>query len=295
MLNYKHDLEPNSCWLLVKSNQIPWGKRTNNVIPYVQELGDFYAKQEFFTQREQLPSYLLKYTVSGEGTLEYQGNTYRVRPGECFWIDCMNYQKYFTSPASDNWHVIWMHFYGNPCMHYYRLFLENNDGKPVVRLPAGSDLSMTLNNLLMLYANSDTSPFEDIQVSGQLINIMISLIMSAHNGKDEIAPDAIREAKAYMRDHYQEGLTLDALSERYNLDKYHFLRLFKRYTGSTPHEYLILTRIHQAKQLLRSTNLPIADIASQVGIDHVGHFINLFKRSEGMTPGAFRKHWGGKP
>ena len=151
---------------------------------------------------------------------------------------------------------------------------------------------MTLNQLLELYSSSDVDAFEDIEVSGKLINMMILLIQSARNKKDQVTPDYIREAKAYITKHFAQKLSLDELSCIFNLDKFHFLRLFKRYTGYTPHEYLISVRIHQAKQLLRSTNDAISEIAAQVGIDHTGHFINLFKNSMGMTPGAFRKRWG---
>ena len=39
--------------------------------------------------------------------------------------------------------------------------------------------------------------------------------------------------------------------------------------------------------------MTISEIASNVGIEYVGHFIELFKKSEGMTPGLYRKHWHG--
>ncbi len=293
MLLYEHDLEPSSTWLLVNSNQFPWGMLSKNAIPYVQELGNFYASPGFYTQREWLPSYLLKYTISGEGVLEYQGNTYRVQPGECFWIDCQNYQKYYTSPDTGNWHVIWIHFYGDPCKQYYQLFQEYNEQKPVVRLPPGNNLSMMLSEMIETYSLGEVDPCEEIRASGMVTKIMVSCILAAANREDNLTPEYIRNVKSYIMTNYNKAVTLDEMSQMCNLNKYHFLRLFKRYTGSTPHEYLVMTRIHQSKTLLRSTDLPVAEISARVGIERVGHFIDLFKKSEGMTPGAFRRHWHG--
>ena len=70
------------------------------------------------------------------------------------------------------------------------------------------------------------------------------------------------------------------------------LRLFKSSTGYTPNEYIIMERINHAKELLRSTDLTINEVADKVGFHNPGHFINLFKRSLGMAPGMYRSFWG---
>ena len=64
-LSYKLDLAPESTWLTVN----PTATAKSNLI-YVQELGDFIAGPEYFTTRRNLPSYLIKYTLSGEGIMD---------------------------------------------------------------------------------------------------------------------------------------------------------------------------------------------------------------------------------
>lgn len=54
----------------------------------MQELGNFYCGPGYYTTRENLPSYLIKLCLSGEGVLEYGDDIYRVQPGHIFWIDC---------------------------------------------------------------------------------------------------------------------------------------------------------------------------------------------------------------
>lgn len=67
VLEYHHGLEPQSVWRMVNSNQFAPVAMPEKSIPYVQELGDFYASSSFYTKRHSLVSYLLKYTVSGRG------------------------------------------------------------------------------------------------------------------------------------------------------------------------------------------------------------------------------------
>ena len=81
------------------------------------------------------------------------------------------------------------------------------------------------------------------------------------------------------------------LADQFSINKFHFHRMFKKYLGTTPNEYLITIRINKAKELLRATNLQINQIAPRVGIENVSHFINTFKKSEGMTPLEFRNQW----
>ena len=98
VLEYHHGLEPQSVWRMVNSNQFAPVAMPEKSIPYVQELGDFYASSSFYTKRHSLVSYLLKYTVSGEGVLEYGDSRYTLRADDVFWIDCQKQQYYYTAP-----------------------------------------------------------------------------------------------------------------------------------------------------------------------------------------------------
>ena len=97
-------------------------------ILYVQELGDFIAGKSYYTRRANLPSYLIKYCISGEGLLDYEGSCYTIKPGQLFWIDCEKPQYYRTSPEKGNWRILWVHYYGQTARAYYELFLAQNGG-----------------------------------------------------------------------------------------------------------------------------------------------------------------------
>ena len=72
------------------------------------------------------------------------------------------------------------------------------------------------------------------------------------------------------------------------MSPFHFARMFKQSTEQSPHLYILLQRIKRAKELLASTDLPITEVAADVGFRTQGHFTGVFHRYTGFTPKVFR-------
>jgi AraC-like DNA-binding protein len=98
----------------------------------------------------------------------------------------------------------------------------------------------------------------------------------------------IVEAKLYIDNHYNEGIDLNNVSDQANFSKYHFIRLFKRAFGKSPHQYLIEVRLLCAKKLLEKNNT-VKDVCFDVGFESVPSFITLFKKREQVTPYEYLK------
>ncbi len=90
--------------------------------------------------------------------------------------------------------------------------------------------------------------------------------------------------KGYINNHLHQDLTLDKLAAIAQISPYHFLRLFKQSMGITPHQYILQCRLNQAKYLLQSSNLSIAEIAMRTGFCDQSHLTRYFKRLMGVTP-----------
>jgi AraC family transcriptional regulator len=86
-----------------------------------------------------------------------------------------------------------------------------------------------------------------------------------------------------------EPLTVDDLARTAMFSKFHFSRVFQRMTGLSPVRFLSALRIEEAKRLLRSTSLTVADISHQVGYNSVGTFSTRFHTSVGMSPREYRR------
>jgi AraC family transcriptional regulator len=106
---------------------------------------------------------------------------------------------------------------------------------------------------------------------------------------------AVARAIATMRDNLGEPLTVDDLARAALFSKFHFSRVFQRETGVSPGRFLSAMRLQQAKRLLVSTSLNVADISVRVGYSSVGTFSSRFSRSVGMSPTAYRRLGGFTP
>jgi AraC-like DNA-binding protein len=72
------------------------------------------------------------------------------------------------------------------------------------------------------------------------------------------------------------------------LSAFHFLRLFTKVLGVTPHQYLLRSRLRRAAQLLADESLPITGIALDVGFNDLSNFVRTFRRAAGVSPRGFR-------
>jgi len=98
----------------------------------------------------------------------------------------------------------------------------------------------------------------------------------------------INKALAMLSDKYQTPQTLDQLSKPLQLSQYHFQRLFSAHVGVSPKYYALRVQMLHARWLLRSTDMPIADVASACGFSSHGHFTTTFHRILGVAPIAYR-------
>jgi AraC-like DNA-binding protein len=85
-----------------------------------------------------------------------------------------------------------------------------------------------------------------------------------------------------------ETVDLSGAAAQAHLSSYHFLRVFSRVFGVTPHQYLIRRRLARAARLLASEPLGVTQIGMMVGFNDVSHFVRSFRRHAGKTPSQFR-------
>jgi AraC-like DNA-binding protein len=87
----------------------------------------------------------------------------------------------------------------------------------------------------------------------------------------------------------REPLPLDELARSVGMSPFHFLRVFRSVTGTTPHQYVIGARLRLAVRMLLDTQLPVTQIAYDVGFQDLSNFVNTFRRVIGCSPGAYRR------
>lgn len=95
-------------------------------------------------------------------------------------------------------------------------------------------------------------------------------------------------AKIFIDEHYADSIDLNDIAGEASFSKFHFIRLFKKAYGKTPHQYLIWVRIENAKLFLQK-NISVAEACYSVGFDAISSFTHLFKKITNVTPSVYRQ------
>lgn len=96
------------------------------------------------------------------------------------------------------------------------------------------------------------------------------------------------EAAMWIDAHSHEPIDLEQAASCAGISAFHFLRLFGRVIGVTPHQYLLRSRLRRAARLLADEDLQVTDIALDVGFNDLSNFVRTFHRAAGVSPRAFR-------
>lgn len=111
----------------------------------------------------------------------------------------------------------------------------------------------------------------------------ISIVSKAHR------LITVERAKEYMHTHFCNDISLQEVAMNSFTSPFHFSRLFKKTTSFSPHQYLQQVRMKHAEMLLKSSNLPVADIAYSSGFSSTAYFATAFKQQYKVNPLQYRK------
>lgn len=256
---------------------------------YLQETGVLQAKRQHTSARENLNSYLFFIVEEGEGTLEYAGEYYELKKNDCVFVHCKTAYAHRTS--ENLWKLRWVHFYGSNMKAVYEKYLSRG-GRPCFSTDKGRAYREILTQIYEVAAS--TSYVRDMKLHEKLSGLLVLLMEDSwHAGEDNVSGKAltVQEIKEYLDENYTERITLDALSEKFYINKYYLLEIFKQQYGMGINEYLIHMRITKSKRLLRFTDKTIEEIAYECGMNSLHYFSRVFKKVEGITPSEYRRSW----
>ncbi len=93
----------------------------------------------------------------------------------------------------------------------------------------------------------------------------------------------------YIREHYNENLSLAHLSREFAMTPSYLSRIFKKSTGISLNEYINIVRITEAEKLLKNPDISITEVAFECGFNDSNYFSSVFKKAKGITPKKFSK------
>ena len=119
-------------------------------------------------------------------------------------------------------------------------------------------------------------------------------VFNAESGRQTAGEKLTQAVMTYIETHYLEKFSLKRMAGDLYVNGSYLLRVFRKQTGCTPLAYHHQIRCERAKELLRDTRDPVAEIGETVGFASPAHFTHVFKKLEGCTPTEYRTQSTGK-
>ena len=281
MLTYNMDVEERSLWLRATPGAAVLAQPF-----YCTEAGHFYGRSRFATARTDKESYLLFYTVAGAGLIEQGVQQVELPAGSALLLNCRTPQSYCTAPGQQSWQHTWVHLDGAGVANLAETLLPQNRLTPV-RVSAWEMQPL----IDTIFAEWDRGTVAAQIETGLTLHRMLALMAARLLAGDASRSNRalIEQATGYIRAHYAEPLSLDALLAQTPVSTSWFLRLFRQYTGTTPYNFLLSTRITRAKELLVLTDFAVSEVAHQVGFGDESNFSTRFTAMVGQSPQQYRK------
>lgn len=178
--------------------------------------------------------------------------------------------------------------------YLFHSFYSEDDPKNYIKFSGSghSEIRRLFKNMYHEYTTKENG-YKQILKSDLIKLLILSFRIYKKDSAQTQSPPVLKRLVAqsavqYLKEHYSSNITLEKLAERAYLSPSYFSRLFKQETGMTALQMLQKIRIERACQLLRSTDLPISQIAEQVGYLDGKFFYKLFQKETGTTPGKYR-------
>lgn len=251
----------------------------------VVNCGHFYCHFGYRREREGNAYPLFIYIVNGTLHLEHLGRHEIATAGEILLVDCSKPHVYYVDQECE---FYYFHFAGRLAYDITRELISNNQGALFSMQNSDKIKELMDHAISPLFYEQ---PVSDVMLSCMAYQCLCMLQASNDVFTTEEASknNLLASTMTYIREHLDHKFTLEELSKQVNLSPYYFAHLFKEEAGIAPMEYVALTKINYAKNILKTTENSITEIAMILGYSSDASFINAFKKRTGISPARFRK------
>ena len=175
---------------------------------------------------------------------------------------------------------------------------DSDDAKGYSYYSYGADKSQLINFAqLMVKEFREKKPGFELVCHGLLQVLLVFISRKQHlNVISDSSFQLSKEcalAKRYIDANYSKNITLDSLAEITHINKFYLAHSFTECMGQSPINYLAEVRLTASKQQLTTSNMSIAQIASNNGFSSQSYFSQIFKKKVGITPQQYRKRNSG--
>ncbi len=273
-------------------NKIKGESLTNDL--YISDIGFYPAARYHFRQREKgIDQNILIYCIDGSGTLELNGEQFKIEANSWFVISANCSHTYFASEKNP-WSIYWLHFGGPKSGRFAKYY-----GK-VVQLDSPSvkrnnDRIILFNEILTILESGfsvENIDFANLYLNGLLASFFYSRTYCSVKGYQCKSPSD--HAIQFMQKNIDKTLRIKDMADHVQMSASHFTKIFRNKTGSSPLDYFINLKMQEAIRLLTHKSMRIKETAFALGYHDPLYFSRIFTRHMGESPASYSRRWQNK-
>ena len=244
---------------------------------------------------EVLKNAVIHYVTKGYGTFKFNGKVYNLKQGDIF-ILLKGMQVEYVASIDDPWEYYWIGFSGSNANEYLNRTSITNSC--VANCEENSKIPQIILNMCEISKTYNPSRSDDILLLKELYSLLYALIEEfpkPFEYKDKELHTYIQDALNFINSNYMHSITVQEIADYVNLSRSYLYKMFIKNLGISPQRYLINLRMYKATLLLKSTKLPIGEVASNVGYSDSLLFSKTFSKHFSMSPLNYRNNQVNKP
>lgn len=236
--------------------------------------------------------YQIIYVASGKAYFHFDNveNETIVHAGNMVIYKPKEFQKY-EYYGEDKTEVYWIHFTGSDVKMLLRKY-GIKDNMRTFFVGTSLEYERIFKRIISELQRCQTDFEEMISMQLRQLFITISRQLSKERVlKNEYLDNEMDIAAQYFSDNYNTEINIEEYATSRGMSISWFIRNFKEYTGTTPMQYIVSTRITNAQTLLETTTYSVTEIGQIIGYDNPLYFSRIFHKQKGISPKNYRKQF----
>ncbi|MFN8254456.1 MAG: AraC family transcriptional regulator [Bacteroidales bacterium] len=236
-----------------------------------------------------LNEFQLVYITEGKGVFKSASlNSTNVNAGTMFMLFPGEWHSYYPDPKT-GWKEYWIGFKGS--IIDSRVSFGYFSKTSPICIVGISETIINLYKEVIYIANKDKIGSQQL-ISSIALHLLgfyyYKKLNCLENGNTRVV-NMLNKARCFMRERLAEEISFEEMAKELGMGYSWFRRMFKKYEGLSPAQYLIQLKIARIKELLTTSDFSISEIAEQVGFESKSQISTFFKKYEGISPSTFSK------
>ncbi len=236
------------------------------------------------------PNYVIHYILEGAGQYKVDGQRFHLEAGQGFILE-PNVLTFYQADQTRPWSYVWVGFSG-PRAPEYLSYLGFNHNHLIFK---SSESERIRDLVFQMLGSGKNSPKNEFYLHGLFFEFFSCLIDEDmpqqqedldHNR--ETTNRYLREAIAYIQQHFSEGLRVSDLADHVAVSRGYLYQIFNETLGMSPKQYLTNFCMTRATELLTLDDQPVEEVAKSCGYPNPVAFSALFRKRMGMSPTQYR-------